>query len=336
MTDTGPVVEINKAPTALPQSQQPPYQGQQSFVQRLISLTVTLSPGSSGASPQPSTFPGGSNSVTLSGSRIGVRVQNNGAPAGGMARVLVFGLTPSIMNQLSTLGMVFNQVQRNSISIRAGDAVNGLSAVFSGTILFAYGDYNQAPKVPFVLECQSGLIDAVASAQPSSFPGATSVATILAGLARQMNVGFENNGVTVQLASPYLRGNLWTQVQKVARDAHIRAELVNGGTVLAIWPEGGSRTSQTGGPIPLISPTTGMDGYPSFAQNGYLVVRHLFNPQVSFGSTVQVQSSLPQANKTWVVQKLDLALDTLTPKGQWLGTAYCYPLGFSAPVPPGA
>ena len=77
-----------------------------------------------------------------------------------------------------------------------------------------------------------------------------------------------------------------------------------------------------------------MVGYPSFANNGWLVVNMIYNPDVVFGGNIQVQSDIPQANKTWTVYKLDLALDTLVPDGDWIGTALCYPKGVNAPAPP--
>ena len=60
----------------------------------------------------------------------------------------------------------------------------------------------------------------------------------------------------------------------------------------------------------------------------------IFNPLVALGGKIQVTSSLgASTNKTWVVNKLDLALDSMMPGGQWMGTAHCYPSGFLSPPP---
>ncbi len=323
-------VTVNKAPA----SPQPPFQGQRSFVQRLIEVTVKLSPNPQ--NNQPKAFDDGSDTVTLSKSRTSVRIEKNGAPAGSLARVSIYGLTPSLMNQLQTLGQNFNEISRNTILIKAGDAINGLSTVFAGTIANAYGNYNAAPNVAMILECQSGLIDAVVPTDASSFTGPTDVATIMAGFAKLLNggagIGFENNGITTKLSSPYFRGNVRDQIQQCAEDAHINAEIVDNNTKLAIWPIGGSRTSLSGiGPIPLISKETGMIGYPTFFLQNGVIVRMMFNPQIAFGGTIRVQSILPAANKTYVVYKLNQALDSLVPNGQWMSTAACFALGFAAP-----
>ena len=320
---------------------QSPFTSTSSFIQKLLSVSVTLSPGIAQVNALP-TFAGGtSNAVTLSGHRTSARITYAGAPNTSYATIRIWGVNQSLMNQLSTLGMIYDSVQRNTVTVSAGTSIQGftgipgqLAPVFGGTAIQAYGEYDNMPDVPFVFVCQAGISDSVIAATPSSFTGVTDVATMMSGYARLMNLQFENNGVTAKLSNPYYGGNVWQQVQQAARDAHINAEIVSGGTVLAIWPVGGSR-SAANAPIPLISPQTGMIGYPGFAGNGFLVVRHIFNPLVAFGGQIQVQSSLPQANKTWTVVKLDLSLDSLVPKGEWTGVAYCQPSAFSAPVPPG-
>jgi hypothetical protein len=296
------------APDALP--------GQISFTQKLLRFTVTLS-----ASPlnnASATFQGtgvpsadGTNQVTLSGLRAHVRIQNNGAPAGSMADVSIYGLTPSLMNQLSTLGQVYNSISRNSLQISAGDESTGVVPIFLGTITSAFGDYQKMPDVPFEMHCQSGTIDAVSSATPSSFPGNVDVATVMSGLASQMNLG--------------------QQVKQLASWANILAERVNGGTALAIWKRGS--TWQTG-IVPLLSKSTGMITAPSLSIYGP-VVRSIFNSQVAFGGSVQVQSDVvPQANGMWYVQKVDLALDSLVPKGRWEMTVHTNGLNATFPTPP--
>lgn len=302
-----------------------------SFTRRLLEVSVRLAPDAK--TGQPITFAGsGLDTTTLSGFRVASRVQSNGSPAGSTASVTVWGMDESKMNQLSSLGIVIDQIARNTLTLSAGDDTVGLTPVFSGTIIRAYGGYNQQPNVGFTFECQTGLADNIVPATASSFQGAVDVADVMAGFARQMGLGFENNGVTTKTKNTYLAGNIEEQMRDYADHANINAERVNGNTVLAIWPKGGSRTSVTN--IPLISPETGMIGYPNFAANGYIEVRMIFNPQVAFGARIKVQSSLPPANKTWIVYSLDLSLDSQIPNGQWMASAMCYPEGITPPIPP--
>lgn len=311
-----------------------PASGQQSFVRRILELSVTLSANQK--TGQPIKFAGtDSDTVTLSGFRTRVRIGQYGAPAGNQASVQIYGLAPSLMNQLSSLGKIFNGIERNTVLVSAGDDQSGVSPVFGGTIVFAFGDYNSAPSVPFHLECQSGYINAVVPYAASSYPQPVDVATIMAGFANKMGKSFENNGVNVQLPPSYFPGTLWQQFRKVAQVAHINAELVDGDSKLAIWPMGGSRSSQNGQNIPILSKTTGMIGYPIFAPNGYMIVNSIFNPQISFGSNVRVESSLDGVNRTWTVQRIELLLDSMLPNGNWKMSMSLFPAGFAnPPVPP--
>jgi hypothetical protein len=325
------------------------FASQPSFTQKLLNFLVSVPSDAqnnqitSFAEAQSTAQPGTYNFL---GYRSRVRISNASAPSASFADISIYGLSQSLMNQLATLGVVINSVSKNSIIVSAGassvsdasslNAVQvpptGFPVVFGGTFWFAFGDYNSMPDVPFRITAYGGLIDAVQSAAPSSFTGPTSIVSIMQGFAQKLGVPFENNGVTGSISNPYFPGTLLQQLYQAAEHAFIHAQLVDGGTKLAIWPIGGSRTSQTN--VPLISPDTGMIGYPSFAQNGFLVVKMVFNPDVVLGGNIRVQSDIPQANKTWNVFSLDLALDSLIPDGDWMATAVCQPVGVNAGVPP--
>lgn len=305
------------------------------FVQRKIEISVKLATNSQ--TNQPNKFTdSGTDQTTIKNLRTSVRISNSGSPSGSRARVMVWGMTPSKMNQMSTLGLVFNVVPLNTITIKAGDSSIALATVYSGTIVAGYADYNSSPDVPFIFEANSGLGDAVSPADPSSFQGAADVSTIMSGFARQLNLGFED-GLTspITLENCYYPGNLRTQMQACAEEAHVNAEIVNGNT-LAIWPIGGVR--KDGGTPPIVSAKTGMIGYPSFTQNG-IMFRTLFNPKISFGGSIKVESStldnilsaqkitnsvrIP-TNSQWGVLKLDLALDAQVPRGHWMSTIQAF------------
>jgi hypothetical protein len=304
------------------------------LARKIIRVAIQLA---SNQTNQPQNFAeSGTNTVTLDGHRASVRVQNSGAAAGSAAQVAVWGMTPSLMDQLSTLGMVVQMIPRNTITITAGeetqDGSNNTSTVFVGTILQAYGDFNNAPDVPFRLECLAGAAEQAIPFPASSYTGGTDVSTILSAIASKMGWGFENNGVNVQLANPYLSGSAIDQVRSVAEHAHINASLIN--NVLCIWPRFGSRKASG---IPLIAPAPAgqMIGYPTYTQQGILV-RTIFDPRIAFGGQIQVQSSLKKASGTWNVFKLDLKLDSLLPKGLWEQEIYAYNPNFPSPIPPQA
>src|ERR1700722_20220567 len=112
----------------------------------------------------------------------------------------------------------------------------------------------------------------------------------MSGFARMMSLQFENNGVTGSLSNAYYSGSAKTQAQMCVDDAGISWNHGDLG-ILAIWPKFGSR----GGAVPLISPQTGMVGYPTYSALG-IDFQTLYNPSIGFGQKVQVQSSLEAAS----------------------------------------
>lgn len=279
------------------------------LIERKIEIVLAYGTGADGlGTPQAS---------TLSGHRVSVNCSLKGSAGLGQATVRIFGLSLSTMNQLSTVGKLPSHFRKNTITINAGDDVNGMAQIFQGTIIAAYADMLPAPEVAFNIDAGAGLIEALLPIPPSSYPGSADVAVILTNLAGQMSlpgqppISFENNGVSVILATPYFPGSARAQAEAVVEAARIEWNGIENG-VLAIWPRGGAR----GGLIPLLSPETGMVGYPTYTSNG-LVVTTRFNPTVRFGAQVKVQSSLLPACGTWNVVTLVHDIEASMPNGKW-------------------
>jgi hypothetical protein len=284
-----------------------------SYIVRQIDLEIQIGQGIFGET--------GSNSVKLTGLRVMTAINKAGPPAMNEALIRVFGMELSLMNQLSTLGLVLQQ-RRNVVIISAGDATNGMSVVFQGTIQDAYADFAGMPEVSFNMRANGGLLAAIQPTKPSSFTGAADVGTIMSGLAVQGGFTFENNGVQEQLSNPYFPGTVRQQIMACAKAANIGWTIDD--NTLAIWPIGGSR----GGSIPLLSPETGMVGYPMYSVLGP-IIQALFNPAVSFGGQVKVQSSVTPACGVWHVYGLDYELASQTPDGPWYMTVKCIRAGAS-------
>lgn len=301
-----------------------------SFQQKLINVQVKLNPGNPNGV---TSFAGLGDTVNLTNHRTICRITQAGA-LGGSAHINIFGLDKSIMDQLSQLGMVVNQLQQNTVTVTAGDAVAGMTPVFEGNAFMAYPEYDAMPEVPFTFHCFPGAYPSVGNVAPTSFAGPTNIDTLLRGIATKMGKQYDSPGLTGTINNPYYAGNLLQQAQAAASHVGAEVSLVpdNGGT-LAAYMLGGTRSSGAT-PPPVISPSTGMIGYPAFSFGGFLRVNHVFNPQVYFRRNIQVQSSLPQANGLWTVYQLDYALDSLVPHGQWMGTAICFRAGLTPPPLP--
>jgi hypothetical protein len=282
-----------------------------SFTSKKINLTFKLGRDTNGV--QYTFTEGDYDQVNVTGLRIQATIANAGPPSMGEASVIVHGLTPSLMNQLTTVrrlndGQVTTRFYQ--MVIDAGDAVAGMSTIFQGQVSLAQIDMSGAPDSSLRITAHAGLFEAVKPTAPLSFPGSADVATIMQSLAVQNGYTFENNGVTAKLSRPYFPGSPKQQMESCANAANINWTLDTG--ILAIWPKGGSR----GGAIPIISASTGMIGYPSNYDVG-IAVRTLFNPQIGFGKKCQVQSGLPFANGTFGMFGITHDLESETPNGKW-------------------
>lgn len=280
------------------------------FTHKQLAVTFDLGTGDFGE--------GGFNRVKLGGGlRASANINVAGNPAFSSLELTVSGMTLSNMNALTTLGLNVAAIRRNVVTVEAGDATTGLSTVFQGNIKEAWADFSGMPNVVFRVQAFGGLLEAVKPIPPTTFNGIAEVATILRGLATQAGWSFQNDGVTAQLIDPYFPGTIRDQIQACIEHAGINA--MYGPPLLAIWPKNGVR----GGSVPIVSPDTGLIGYPTFTQNG-IQLTTLFNPGIGFGQKIQVKSSakipaqLPTVSDgMWNVVQLSHTLESETPGGQW-------------------
>jgi hypothetical protein len=303
------------------------------FTQKLLSVQISLAQGTFGAGGNSTTITAvqqngevGSNGSFVSGPafgggalatilRMSAHIDSVGGVSSGLMDLAIYGLPLETMNQLSTIGSQATLIDKNTISLSAGDSASGMTLVFSGLIDNAFVDANSMPQVCFrITAVPGGAFYAVQPVTPISLQGSQDVAQMLGKIAGQMGLSFENNGVNVKLSNPYYSGSPWGQAVAIARHANV--EMVVDRGVLAISPNSQPRT--TGG-IPLISASTGMVGYPAFRQ-AVIVVRSLFNPAVQVNGQIQVQSTLTPANGTWMVFHIIYELECAMPHGRWYQT----------------
>jgi hypothetical protein len=291
------------------------------YVRRAIDLTFRLGKGTFGQS----SF----DQVTVSGLRVQVSIQNAGGPSMGQATVRVHGLTRSMMNDLAQVIRLANgsvTMRFNQIIIAAGDYGTNLTKIFQGQITLAPIQMAGAPDAVLELAAYAGAFEQVQMIPPSSYSVPVDAAQVLANLAAQASppYAFENNGASAILDAPYFSGSLREQMYACVQQAHFEWNSLDDG-VLAIWPKGGFRSGSADIPqivvtapalAPLISPATGMRGYPTNWNLG-VAITTLFNPKLRIGKLCQVQSSLPFANGTFVMFDISHEIESEMPEGQW-------------------
>lgn len=299
------------------------------FVKRRIDVSFRLGSGATYDTTQ-------SNTALSSGLRVSATINKAGSVGMPTLIAKIFGLQPSIVKGISTLGNVYGAALNNQVTLSAGDDQSGMGVVFTGVIDSAWADFQEPANPTLSVRAHTGLLESLRPLPPTSFNGSADVATIISSIAKQMGWDFDNSGVSVQIRNAYLSGTGREQAYKAADMANIRImmdTMPSGSNVIAIWPQGGLRD----GVAPFISPQSGMVMAPAWEDNA-LVVKTLFNPSVStgeigtsgvlVGSSINVESSVPNATGSWQVFGIQHELVTETPEGAWFTTIHCNNIGW--------
>jgi len=272
-----------------------------SFSEKRIDVSFAMANGE---------FAGGGNQHSVSGLRVMCHITVTGGPTQSQMEMAIFGLPLSVMNQLSTVGTDYARQYKNGVTVTAGDDDSGMALVFDGVIYSAYVDGQAQPQMSLRVAAMPGSFHMVQPAEPISLSGPQDAAGIMGQLAGQMGLAFENAGVDAKIVNPYYGGTPWSQMLAVARAGGFNV-VVDRGKMTIIPPD----KTRSGGAY-LVSPETGMVGYPGFNQNNVLVYA-LFNPAVQFGGEIEVRSQLTSANGLWKVNRLEYELEAQVPGGKW-------------------
>lgn len=251
--------------------------------------------------------------VRVEGLRVQANIVSTDGPSIGEATFRIFGLPPTILSKMNGLNRAAQAVRKNGVIIYAGDEVSGMPIVFKGTISLAQIDMANPPDVSLTVVAYAGYFESLKTAASTSYPGSADAAVIMSDFAARMGFGFERNGVSVILSRPHYSGSLREQAQSCADAAKIAWTVEE--DKLVIW----DRKVGRGGSIPLISPDSGLVGYPSYSTGQFqgLAVTSIFNPLLRIGKKVRVESALKVANGTWGVYNLAHSIESEIPNGKW-------------------
>jgi hypothetical protein len=340
-----------------------------SFFRRAVDVTFQLGVGDFGQA--------GYTTKTISGLRVQCHTEIAVGIGMGRAQVRVYGMTKNDMLQLSSVIRLASGklvTRFNRLLITAGDLplsgpAQPLAKIFQGQITSAMIVLLDQPNSIFEVTAHTGSFEASEMIDPTSYAGPIAAEQVLQTLASNANYTFENNGCHEILTDPYFVGSIRDQMTQCIRATKtFEWNGLDNGT-LAIWPKGGFRAESTSGnntiatptvtpastgnqivvtaplELPLISPDTGMVGYPTtWNLAGTLVVTTEFNFDLKLGRRCKIQnaidpetgqSELPFADGIYVMQSIEHDLESEMPDGAWFTTlhAIAWPAADIAPPP---
>ena len=266
----------------------------QSFTKKTIAVTITVS----------------GMQRRIEGLACKCKVSKMGLPDKNKASVSIWGLSLDDMAAMTTLSFgVLRYASGNSILIEAGEQGGALSRVFSGNIMSAWADFNGAPDVEMKFEAMTGGYAALIAQSPVSSSGTATAADLCGQFAKEAGFSFVNQGIDASIANSVYSGSPLEKAQAVAKQ--VGADLIIDDDKMTLLPRG---ESLRGGSVFLLSPETGMIGYPTFTNNG-IIVKSFFNPSVQRGGQVQITTIVPKASGTWRITKVDHDISAYDPKG---------------------
>jgi hypothetical protein len=256
------------------------------------------------------------NTITLQGLRASVYIDNAGGYQMGVLRAQIFGISESDLNTLTSPQWTRGVKQMNAIQVFAIDG-DQETLVYNGEILNCWGVYTSMPQVYLYVEAQIGYAALVMPVNPLSVSADSDIDTVMSQIAKQMGFSYENNGVKATVPKGTYLGNTAMEQARTLMQSYqfwMYIDTTSPNTMVIV-PQGSGRQVAAA----LIAPETGLQGYPMFNTTG-IVFETLLNPNIVFGGPVEMRSSVPQMNGSWVVTSMAHQLLSQTHGGQWKTT----------------
>ncbi len=271
------------------------------------------------------------NTITVQGLRATVNIENAGCQMMGTLNAAIYGLPLDHINKLTSLqwkvpvlaapGGTFSMY---AIQVYAIDGQQE-TLLFNGEVLNAWGDFSGMPQVALFVQAFVGYSALVNPVSPLSISANPTVGTVMQQIAQTMGYSFNGNSASGQLLNQTVAkgsyfGNTALEQARSMQYAYRFWMYIDGTTnppTLAVVPWGQARQSFTA--VPLISPETGLIGYPLFNSSG-VTFECYYTPNLVFGGQVQISSSVAQANAVWTVVSMSHQLSSQLDGGPWSST----------------
>lgn len=288
-----------------------------SFTQKKLRLSFVLN------QKDPDFDDKGNNTIIAEGLRVTASIQSgNGAPMPS-AKIMVYGLSQPVMNKLAKIRWNTDDARLNYVRLEASqDGGESYVIVYEGVIQYAYPNFGSSPEVILTIDSTSAIQHKIRPVEPVSFKGEIDVASAVEQICKKMSMRFENGGVTGRVSNPYLPETALDQIFKLC-DA-VNAKAIIEFNTIAITPVGQAREI----PIPVISPKTGLIGYPIPTITG-VRFQCLFDPVVRFQGLVEIKESIIEmCNGRWLIMGITHYLESEVAGGRWLSEIEAiYPTG---------
>lgn len=211
------------------------------------------------------------------------------------ATIKVYGMNEDDIATLTTLNFKPNEIRKNHVVLRGGYD-DDIGIVFAGDITKAWGDYSDI-NTCFTMECITGYYHSVKLTNHTNVKGLFDAATLFKQLAAEAGLQFKNNGINIKLSNPILEGAPIEQIQTLAKQLGIHANIDGDLLIIASYGE-----PLHIGTI-LLTPESGLISYPKIDENG-VIAEMFFDPSLRYGELIEIKSKAPKTSGFWKVYSM--------------------------------
>lgn len=280
---------------------------------KVIRVTITLKGTDKEGKPEVFTSEGDFNQLQSTGLRVLCNIINGNGAISPSANIQIYGLAMDKMAKLMRIQWNTMSAILNTILIEAGDEGSELTRVYEGNITFAKIDMSNVPNAFLNIESQAAIVDALKPVEPIAFINDIDAAEMIRIIAENyMGYEFENNGASHIIADGgTYRKTYLSMIQEIAQAADFDLYIEQG--KIAVCPRGGARNIR----VPVISPKTGLIGYPVPDVRG-VSFKALYDPLIKFGGVVKIQDSIINfCNGDWRIYGTTVTLEANQENGAW-------------------
>ena len=280
---------------------------------KVIRVTITLRGTDKEGKPEVFTSEGDFNQLQSTGLRVLCNIINGNGTISPSANIQIYGLAMDKMAKLMRIQWNTMSAILNTILIEAGDEGSELTRVYEGNITFAKIDMSNVPNAFLNIESQAAIVHALKPVEPIPFVNDFDAAEMIRIIAENyMGYEFENNGASHIIADGgTYRKTYLSMIQEIAQAADFDLYIEQG--KIAVCPRGGARNIR----VPVISPKTGLIGYPVPDVRG-VSFKALYDPLIKFGGVVKIQDSIINlCNGDWRIYGTTVTLEANQENGAW-------------------
>jgi hypothetical protein len=274
------------------------------FGERKVRVTVTVTrPDSSGQQVEQTYV------FTQHRMRIAVRT---GGQQFGNAHLMIYGVPLASMNQIARLWL--EAMTPQATDTVAIDVFDGKDFIpfFAGQITWSAVDASGMPEVALVIEANSAMTLMNQPASPYANPGPVALSDALTAIVGPAGFTVDYFADPFMLADVRVTGSPMEQVSALMR-----------GQPTLTWHVALQRLVIRAANAPInsnaiaVSIQTGLMAPPVYSTSG-LTFDTLFNPQITLGCALDIQTSFDFVNRTlWVAAVLAHQLEPNVPRGRW-------------------